>query len=175
MRCPNCGNEVFENERICSNCGENNANYVTSAPVQQPIHYENNAPVTQTPMVTHTNTTVTVTPKISQMNERYEKFAKVGLGLAIVSAVCFFIVLALTISVMGDAASPYPDSSAIVQKVMWVGIFFIVAMIVGILGIIFSGISLSKQHSKRGIAMTGLILSIVFTAICIIIYLMGSV
>lgn len=175
MKCPNCGNEVSVNERICSNCGENNENYI--APVQTIDNYTNNgsSQVTNpTPSVTHTNTTVIVAAPSSKGNEKYEKFAKIGLGFAIASIVCFVIVLALTISGMGDAASPYPDSSAIVQKVMWVGLLFIAAMIVGILGIVFSGISLSKPHGKRGIAITGLTLSIIFTAICLIIYLVGA-
>lgn len=175
MKCPNCGNEVSVNEKICSNCGENNESYI--APMQPIDNSVNNSSkvINPTPTITHTNTTVIVATPSSKDNEKYEKFAKIGLGFAIASIVCFVIVLALTISVMGDAASPYPDSSAIVQKVMWVGLLFIAAMIVGILGIVFSGISLSKPHTKRGIAITGLTLSIIFTAICLIIYLVGSV
>ena len=38
MRCSNCGSEVAQSEKICGNCGENNAYYVQpyQPPPQQP-------------------------------------------------------------------------------------------------------------------------------------------
>ncbi|MDR1094379.1 MAG: hypothetical protein LBL66_09565 [Clostridiales bacterium] len=37
MKCSNCGQEVFGNEKICFNCGENNPSY--SPPYQPPTGY----------------------------------------------------------------------------------------------------------------------------------------
>ncbi len=35
MRCPCCGNEVREDERYCSHCGQNNENYTGSKPIEK--------------------------------------------------------------------------------------------------------------------------------------------
>jgi len=35
MRCSCCGNEVRENERYCSNCGQNNEGYVERKPIER--------------------------------------------------------------------------------------------------------------------------------------------
>lgn len=46
MRCPTCGNEIYTNERMCSNCGENNENYVEpvvvrTQPTENQSYYPN--------------------------------------------------------------------------------------------------------------------------------------
>lgn len=167
MRCTNCGNEVSCNEKICANCGENNADYVAPYQPPPPQQYTQSYGINWT-----ANTAVSVIPS-AQSSEKYEKFAKAGLILGILSAVFFAIILILTISIIDDAVSPYPDAGALYLKLIWVGLLFISAMIIGILGIIFSSVSLREPNGKRRWSITGLVLSCVFTAICIILYLIG--
>ncbi len=40
MRCPYCGNEVREDERHCSNCGQNNKYYVEKKNIENVETYE---------------------------------------------------------------------------------------------------------------------------------------
>lgn len=40
MRCSCCGSEVREDERFCSNCGQNNENYVENKPIEKVEIYQ---------------------------------------------------------------------------------------------------------------------------------------
>ena len=174
MNCPNCGNELHSDEKFCSRCGSRNAGFVPPASAQEPpkTMSENGvAPVqpVHTP-VPPPNAVYMMNQQqqTSQQTKRYESFAKAGLWLSISAGICFLLMLICTFSAVGASSA-----NAMVSLLMWVGFLFFATMIVGILGIVFSAMAVGKQHSKRGIAITGLVLSIVFTAICLIIYLAG--
>lgn len=103
MKCPTCGREVAQNEKICAFCGENNEYYIE--PVTT-ILYEpkssfnqNNQTGNQQPNIHHTQNTVIVTQNKSSA-------ALVCGIIGIFFAGLIFGILSLTLSTKPNCSHP---------------------------------------------------------------------
>ena len=107
MRCSCCGKEIREDERYCSNCGQNNEYYVENKPIEKVEIYQSSSTSTGSnpPQVGYHQTT------IYQQNT-YQPQPKVESGALGICAIIFSVLggwLGLVLSIIGLCTYQTPE------------------------------------------------------------------